>query len=547
MKYLLYTLLLFLPVRHAVGQTASERSNAAAPERRPGEMLVQFETGADISRTLALLNEAGLGTVAIKKPVAPDWHIHLLTFDETRLNAAQFLAAARRTAGIRFAQWNCRVPDRSTEPNDADWWRQGDMQLIGAPDAWDVSTGGLTPAGDTIVVAVLEKGALLTHPEIAPNRWHNWTEIPGNQIDDDNNGYVDDFGGWDARNDGDDPGSSNHGTAINGVIGARGNNGAGVTGVNWTVQLMNISNTEFESEIVAAYYYVGKMRRLYNQTNGAKGAFVVATNASFGLDREFADDHPLWCATYDSLGQVGILGVGATTNGNINVDLEGDMPTTCKSEFLIAVNNTNQLGAKMPSTGTGAVSIDLGAPGNDTYTTGGTTTPTYGTLGGTSLATPHVTGAVALLYSMSCDKLTSDALTNPAGCARRVRDVILDNVEPEPTLQGVTKTGGYLQIANAVDAVRTLCDGVVGPLKILEFSTSADNNQITMYYQTPNFEPYQFRVFNMLGQLLHEETLHPQQFGVNYVTFDISNLPRAVYVASLGRNKTVISRKFPKI
>ncbi|MBK7936810.1 MAG: S8 family serine peptidase [Lewinellaceae bacterium] len=519
MKYLLYTLLL-LSTYASLGQTPSERTSASAPERRTGELLVQLAPNADLLPTIARLNKAGAGTVTLQKTLAPDWHIHLLTFDESRVDPAQFLSAARRTDGVQAAQWNHLVPDRSTEPNDPEWWRQGDMNLIGIPEAWDVSTGGLTPAGDTIVVAVLEKGALLTHPEIAPNRWHNWAEIPGNNIDDDNNGYIDDFGGWNARDDGDDPGISNHGTAVNGVIGARGNNAAGIAGINWAVQLLNISNSELESEIVAAYYYVGKMRRLYNETNGAKGAFVVATNASFGLDREFADDHPLWCATYDSLGQVGILGVGATTNSNINVDMDGDMPTSCRSEFLLSVNNTNQLGAKMPSTGTGAVSIDLGAPGNDTYTTGGTTTPNYGTLGGTSLATPHVTGAIALLYSMSCDQLSSDALTNPAGCARRVRDLILDNVEPEPTLQGLTKTGGYLQVANSVDAVRELCNGVVGPLSILEFRTSADYNQITVYYQTPNFEPYQFRVFNMLGQLLHEETVQPVQFGVNYFTFD---------------------------
>ncbi|MCB0573690.1 MAG: S8 family peptidase, partial [Saprospiraceae bacterium] len=363
----------------------------------------------------------------------------------------------------------------------------------------------------------------------------------------DNNGYIDDFGGWDARNNSDHNSTSNHGTMVNGVIGAVGNNETGVSGVNWNVRLMNISNTEFEAEIIDGYYYIGKMRRLYNETNGEKGAFVVATNASFGLDREKADDHPLWCATYDSLGQVGILGVGATANININVDLEGDMPTSCKSEFLITVNNTNKLGAKMPGTGFGSVSIDLGAPGEGTYSTGGTSSPTYTTLGGTSLATPHVTGAVGLLYSMSCDKLTSDALSNPAGCARRVRDILLDNVEPEPTLDGLTTTGGYLQIANSVDAVRSLCDGIVGPLEILEIRTSADQNEFTVYYQTPNFEPYRFRVFNMLGQQLYETSIQPLQFGVNSVVFDASNLPRGVYVFSIGRGNVIKSRKFPKI
>lgn len=548
MKHFIQTLLLLLPAAFCAAQSASpERPESLPIERRSGEMLVQFEAGADQAYTIALLNEAGAGTVSLKKSIAPDWHIHLLGFDESRVEPAAFLSIARRTPGIRFAQWNCRVPDRSTEPNDSEWWRQGDMNLIGAPDAWDVSTGGLTPAGDTIVVAILEKGALSTHPEIAPNLWHNWAEIPNNDIDDDHNGYVDDFAGWDARNDGDDPGTSNHGTAVNGVVGARGNNGTGIAGVNWFVKLMDISNSEFESEIVDAYNYVGDMRRRYNETNGAQGAFVVATNASFGLDRERAEDHPIWCAVYDSLGKVGVISVGATTNANINVDLEGDMPTSCTSEFLITVNNVNQLGAKMPSTGYGTTTIDLGAPGDDTYTTGGTTSPSFGTLGGTSLATPHVTGAVALLYSMTCDKLTNDALTDPVACARRIRDMILQNVEPEPSLDGLTATGGYLQIANSVEAVRTLCDGLVGPLTILEFRTSADNNQITIFYQTPNFEPYKFRVFNMLGQLMHEETVRPHQFGVNSVTFDATNLPRAVYVANLGRNKLQVSRKFPKI
>lgn len=548
MKHCLLPLLLLLWVSLSFAQTADRIDAPAAPDRRTGDLLVQISKTADLQNIIATLNRAGQGTVTLQKKIAPDWHIYLLHFDESRIAAADFLATVRETPGILSAQFNHRAAERSLTPNDAEWWRQDDMSLIGAPDAWESSTGGLTFTGDTIVVAVLEKGILLSHPDIAPNRWINRAETPNNDIDDDGNGFVDDYSGWDARNDGDGTGANNnHGTAVTGIIGARGNNTTGVTGVNWNVKLMGISNVEFEDEIISAYNYAAKARRLYNQTNGAQGAFVVVTNASFGLDKEKAANHPLWCAVYDSIGQVGIISVGATTNQNTNVDVEGDMPTSCTSEYLIAVNNTNKLGSKMPSTGYGAISIDLGAPGNDTYNTAnvGVNNPSYSTLGGTSAATPHVTGAVALAYSMPCDLLTQDALSNPAACARRVRDIILDNVEPEPTLNGVSTTGGYLHINNSVEAIRDLCEGLSGPLDILRVETIG-RAFYRVYYQTPIFDKYQFRVFNMLGQLMFETTVTPVQFGVNYVEFDGTDLPAGVYTMSIGRNKNVKSRKFPK-
>jgi hypothetical protein len=544
MKHCLLPFALLLLVNFSFAQTA-ERSTL--PERRPGEILVQFSPQTDLEKTLALLNEAGRGTVTIGENLAPDWNIYVLQFGENQVVASELLAAARRLPSVQSAQFNHRAAERGLEPNDPEWWRQDDMTLIGADEAWESSTGGITPAGDTIVVAVLEKGILVNHPDLEPNRWYNRGEKNVDDgIDNDGNGYVDDYSGWDVQTESNaGGGADNHGTAVSGIIGARGNNGIGVTGVNWNVKLMGITGVDFESQIIAGHYYARNMRRLYNQSNGAKGAFVVAANVSFGFDRAKPEDHPIWCAVYDSLGKVGILGIGATANQNINVDIEGDIPTNCPSEYLIAVNNTNKFGSKMPNTGYGSVSIDLGAPGEGSYNTANLGNTLYGTLGGTSCATPHVTGAVALLYSMPCDKLTSDALTNPAACARRVRDVILDNVEPESTLEGVTTTGGYLQVSRATEAVRELCDGLSGPLTILEVRTLAQD-RFEFYYQTPTFDKYNFRVFNMLGQLLYEEELVPQPFGINYIEYDASDLPAAVYVVSIGREKNVVSRKFPK-
>ncbi|MFN0036491.1 MAG: S8 family peptidase [Saprospiraceae bacterium] len=544
--------LTLLLICHAVGAF----SQTAAPERRLGEILIQLEPGATLQTALSELNRNKDAAFSLKKNVAKDWGMFLLQFDESQENSEQLLAIARRAPSVHSAQWNHKVQERSLEPNDTEWWRQGGMTLINAPEVWETSTGGLTLNGDTIVVAVLEKGALLTHPDLAPNRYWNWHETPDNGLDDDGNGFVDDFGGWNPQTQADDTGNNNfHGTAVHGIIGAKGNNEQGVTGVNWNVKLMNISGMDFESEIIQGYQYAGNMRRIYNQTNGAKGAFVVATNASFGFDEEKAIDHPLWCAVYDSLGKLGVLSVGATANDPVDVEVVGDMPTTCPSEYLISVTNITKSGAIDPDAGYGNISIDLGAPGTDTYSTfnsggQGNDIPSYSTINGCSAAAPHVTGGIALLYSLGCEPFTSDAITDPATCARRVRDVILNNTEPNTTLAGITTTGGHLDLGNALAGVREICDGaVVGPLELVEVRLAQGGSSLRVYYQTPNFQPYTFRVFNMLGQQLYEKQFTPLQFSESYTDFDfdMTYQPRGVYVVSIGRGDVIKSRKFPKI
>jgi len=525
-----------------------------APERRPGEIIIQLEPGSKLQTALSELNRMAPAKFSLKTSLAKDWNIYLLKVDENQDNSAQMLAIARSVPSIHYAQWNHKVEERSLEPNDTEWWRQGDMMLINAPEVWETSTGGLTPAGDTIVVAVLEKGALMTHPDLAPNRWWNWHEIPNNDIDDDDNGFIDDFGGWNPQTGADDLGTKGfHGTAVCGIIGAKGNNEQGVTGVNWNVKMLNISGMDYEHEIIQGYEYVWNMRRIYNQTNGAKGAFVVATNASFGFNNEPAAEFPIWCALYDSLGKVGVLNVGATTNNNVDVDIVGDMPTTCTSEYLIAVTNISKSGNRVPA-GFGSISIDLGAPGSDTYSThsGGPNNdiPSYNNIGGCSAAAPHVTGGIALLYSLGCEPFTSDAISDPVSCTRRVRDAILNNTEPNSTLEGITTTGGHLDLGRALAGVREICKGaVVGPLEFWDIELREGGSKVRVYYQTPNFQPYNFRVFNILGQQLYEKQWTPQQFSESYFDFDFdtTNLPKGVYVYSIGRGNVIKSIKFPKI
>ena len=138
----------------------------------------------------------------------------------------------------------------------------------------------------------------------------------------------------------------------------------------------------------------------YDETEGAEGAYVVATNASWGLTGGQPADSPIWCDLYDVLGANGILNMGATANQNLDIDVVGDLPTACPSDFLISVTNLNDNDQKVTAAGFGSSTIDIGAYGEGAFTT--TIGGGYGTFAGTSAATPAVSGAVGLLYSAPC-------------------------------------------------------------------------------------------------------------------------------------------------
>lgn len=308
---------------------------------------------------------------------------------------------------------------------------------------------------------------------------------------------------------------------------------------------MNLSNVEYENEIIDAYYYVYDMRKLYNQSNKQKGAFVVASNASFGLDREKAADHPLWCNAYDSLGRVGIVSVGATSNSNINVDTEGDMPTHCGSPYLITVTNVNAQDLKQTA-GFGVESIDMGAPGSGTITTsyaGGQAV--YATLGGTSSSAPHVTGAVALAYSLPCAALTDESVSNPPLVAERIRDLILKNLDANLTLVNITKYGGRLNLAKPLQAAKTeYCSSGFGELNV-EVAYINTNQQFSARGSLLDDSEHRFIIYNTLGQILYEEFLK-QGAGNFSVEVETAHWPVGLYFAAIQKGKESSSIKFLK-
>jgi subtilisin family serine protease len=429
--------------------------------QRLGEVLVQLKYG---QKPEDLIKK--FPSYTLKEVVSNSWNIYLFEFDASEKQGRTAINELRGAPAVRNVQPNHRVELRLAFPDDARFDTQWGMHNSGAnngkddadidaPEAWELTTGGLTATGDTIVVAVIDGGFQLNHEDL--DFWINYHEIPGNGIDDDNNGYVDDYYGWNAMNNtplASATGSNGtHGTHVAGIVGAKGNNEIGVAGVNWNVKIMAIRGSSGdEATVIRAYSYVFDQRKLYNETDGEKGAFVVSTNASFGVDFGNPEDFPLWCGIYDSLGTLGILNAGATANRNINVDLVGDIPTACESPFMISVTNTTRLDNRNSGAAFGAQTIDLGAPGTDVVSS--VPTNNYSSQTGTSMATPHVAGAIALMWSAASEEmLYLYKKVDPGKVALFMKEILLGNVDKIPALDSITTSGGRLNLNKAVNGV----------------------------------------------------------------------------------------------
>lgn len=486
----------------------------------------------------ALLNLREMDQI---KPIFKELNLYSLILNNTD---HEFISELKKNRNIEYIAEDLLIEHRNN-PNDLFYSKQYAPVIIKAADVWDNNTGGLTGVKDTIVIAVLDQGIFVNHEDLSGNIWKNYADKPGDKIDNDGNGYIDDHMGLDMASKTDVLNSHYHGTGVAGIIGAKGNNKIGISGINWDIKMLPITSIRYISDVIEGYNYIYNLRKNYNNSNGTKGAFIVCTNLSAGYDKKFPDDsQPFtdWCNLYNLLGTEGILNVTSASNDDTNVEIEGDMPTLCTSDYLIPVTSTDENDNFDDTKSFGSKSIDLAAPGRAIYTL--TTDNAYRKdFTGNSAAAPHVAGAVGLLYTIPCKGFTDKIKANPAELSLKIKEYLLSYSDKHNDLKDKTVSGGRLNIYNTYVHLAELCGEL--PTNELAISSIIPNpvyDNAYIEYDIENYDNHTLNIHNAKGQLVYTKVFKPNIFGNRSINIDVNGFPMGVYYLTLISGENHVSK-----
>lgn len=414
-------------------------------EMVPNEILVKFKEGTEASKKEAVFAKLNgkLKEKILTKMMEKQNDKNGIDLVTISGNVADAIAKARDFPDVEYAEPNYIYQHFSTSnvtyfTNGSLWGMYGDATSPAnqfgsqAGEAWALGHTG----SSAVYVGIIDEGYMYTHEDLAANAGKNPGEIEGNGVDDDNNGYIDDVYGWDFDGNNNsvfDGTGDDHGTHVAGTIGGVGGNKIGVAGMCWNVKLLDAKflgrrGGTTANAIKAVDYFTDL------KTHGLN---IVATNNSWGgggFSQALKE-------AIDRANAAGILFIAAAGNNGTDNDVTASYPSNYDSHNVIAVAAITSTGALASFSQYGATTVDIGAPGSGIWSTvpkssKGKIISGYASYSGTSMATPHVTGAAALYASI-----------HPGASAAQIKTAILSSAVPTASLSGKCVTGGRLNVS----------------------------------------------------------------------------------------------------
>lgn len=423
------------PATWADNPEITERVDPPAGEYVPGEVLIKYKPVARVETAVLYEITYGISTIDSFNTIGVD-HLKL----PAAMDVEKALKMFKSDPNVDYAEPNYYRYISGT-PNDPLFPQLWGMQKIKTPEAWDTTIGSAN-----VIIAIIDSGVHWTHPDLRANMWQNPGETPGNGIDDDMNGFVDDVVGWDfAFNDNNPNDGNGHGTHVAGTAAAVGNNSIGVTGVSQRAKIMALrfidaSGSGSTADAIKAILYANRNGAHVQNLSWGGGGFSQALKDA--IDASAA-------VIVAAAGNGGGDGIGD------NNDITPHYPSSYASSNLIAVAATDQNDNLASFSNFGVASVDVAAPGVSILSTHSpANTGNYGNKNGTSMATPHVSGLAALIVANRGGLSVSSE--NSITAASDVIQIIRSTVDPVASLSGRIATGGRI---NAFEAIKSADGG----------------------------------------------------------------------------------------